>query len=316
MKKGLYIKDENLYIKMKIKAWWGVGFLFLIFAVFAFYSYGEIAKNIDSIVGLDNKLNNSTDSIITSIEGILNNKDFSKVSENISHSTILVQIKKDSFQIGEQASGGVLVEEDGSNWGKGTAFSIGNGLLITAYHVIESVDYGDIKINWEGIDYTNSVINVTSVPSADFAIIKTNLSIPPVNIVNNGVPIGAKIGFIGYPLNEKIQILHDGVISSVRVEPDGFFWYTINSFVNRGNSGGPVFLSDTGEVVGMISSRQNEQIGIPQIVDETKLSEGEKMLYQMLVFMSIQLASNSQVGIGQIIGINQGVVDNIKKDIN
>ena len=45
-------------------------------------------------------------------------------------------------------------------------------------------------------------------------------------IKKDTVPIGSKIGLIGFPLNEELPILHDGVVSSTRVEEGGFFWYT------------------------------------------------------------------------------------------
>ena len=70
-----------------------------------------------------------------------------------------------------------------------------------------------------------------------------------------GMKVGTKIAFTGYPLYGPVQVTHEGIISftgGYNNKP----LITVNSFVNKGNSGGPLFLSDTGEVIGVINARE------------------------------------------------------------
>lgn len=280
---------------MRVNAWWGIlGFAVIIVAL---------------SIGVFGSLSNLTDKT----NALLNNEGFSKIAESITNSTVLILVQKDNIDLSEKVSGAIYVDNEGIAWTKGTAFSIGNTILLTASHVIEGSDIKKIKIQWQNKEYLNAIVNYTTEKGIDFGIIKTNLNIPSVKLIEKDrATLGAKIGFIGFPLSELNPILHDGIISSIRNENNGFFWYTINSFVNRGNSGGPVFLADTGEVIGIVSSRQNDFPQLLPTIDESKLTEGEKILLQMQLFMSAQLASNSQVGIGQVIGLNTQVANNVK----
>jgi len=290
---------------MAINSWYGISIVFVLLVISSFFVFGSL-----------NNLSDEVDFLQVSFNDLINNKGFSEVANNISDSIVLVLVKKNTFKITDKVSGSVYVDSEGVTWSKGTAFSVGNNILFSASHLVEGTDSVEIKLVWKGKEYFNSVVDIKNDPNTDFALFKTNLSIPSVNLIeNDGALLGAKIGFIGFPLNEVTPILHDGIVSSIRNQPNGFFWYTINSFINRGNSGGPVFLSDTGEVIGIVSSRQNEPINIPQLnADQSEFTGGEKILYEMLIFLSLQSASNSQVGIGQIIGINQRVVDNVVRE--
>jgi len=248
---------------------------------------------------------------------LINNNGFSEVSNKISNSTVLILVQKEYFNINNQQSEAIYVDENSVGWATGTAFSIGDGVFLSASHILEGEnDMSKIKIVWNGKEYNNIVKMYYDAPNYDIIILVTNLKdVIPVNIIKDKATIGNKIGFIGYPLGETKQILHDGVVSSIKEENDGFFWYTINSFVNKGNSGGSVFLADTGEVIGIVSSKQYEPIALPTI-NESKLSDGEKELVKLQLFISSQLMTNSQVGIGQVVGLNQIVVNNIKSSIN
>lgn len=259
-----------------------------------------------------------------SIKSLSNNKGFSEISKKIGDSTLMLKIKEDDCDVCGSSVGNFFVDSEGQGWSGGTAFSIGDDLFLSASHIVENQDISDINVVWKEQEYSNRVLGFIDFPEYDLAILLINLSVPSVEFIDEErAEIGSKIGFIGYPLNtdfhgniidEPKQILHDGIVSSIREESKGFFWYTINSFINKGNSGGPVYLSDTGKVIGVVSARQNEPIIIPN-VDKSKLTEGEKVLYDTNVFMIVQLAKNTQAGIGKIVGINRRVLDNIKNSV-
>ncbi len=88
-------------------------------------------------------------------------------------------------------------------------------------------------------------------------------SFPYVEIGNpDEIRFGDKIGFIGFPLTYNFPITNEGIISSKvayvypgKQKPTATF--TLNSFVNPGNSGGPVFTANGGKVIGVINARAN-----------------------------------------------------------
>jgi len=246
------------------------------------------------------------------INGLYNNGELIKNSQKITDSTVLVLVRTDSYEINDMTSGSIYVDDAGETWKKGTAFSIGDGLFITASHVLDGSDGKQNKIIWNGKEYDNIIAGGGSLNGVDFMMFRANLDIPSVKIIDNGEQLaGAKIAFIGFPLNEMNPVLHDGIISSSIPVGNNLYSYSINSFVNKGNSGGPVFLADTGEVIGVISSRQSESIIAPPI-DETKLTDGEKEIINAMGYMIVQLAQNTQAGIGNVIGIDNRFITDIK----
>jgi hypothetical protein len=256
------------------------------------------------------------DNISSKVDGLMDNHDFSNYAFNITKSTILVLVRVNNFTIGQQTAGSIYIDSNGVGWKKGTAFSLGDGLFLSASHVLADYNGSNVRIiTSDGQTYDNIILGIANDPGHDFVAFATSLNLSGVKIIQKDRAVtGEKVGFVGYPLEEITPLLHDGIISSVRNQPDGFFWYTINSFVNGGNSGGPVFLSDTGEVVGIVSSRQYQNVVVPSI-DESKLTAGEKEILKVQMFISSQLMVNSQVGIGQIVGINQQVINNLKQSI-
>ncbi len=99
---------------------------------------------------------------------------------------------------------------------------------------------------------------------ADVALIKIEgASFPYVEFGNpEEIRFGDKIGFIGFPLFYNFPITNEGIISSKiayvypgKQKPTATF--TLNSFVNQGNSGGPVFTANGGKVIGIINARAN-----------------------------------------------------------
>lgn len=153
-------------------------------------------------------------------------------------------------------------------WSKGTGFVINaeEGLIGTAYHIFKDCPPRGLIVIHSFFGDPNlqeaSVINVND--DADVAILQTEpLELPslPLGNYDDGLD-GLEIAFIGFPLKLNFHLTHKGIISGktrIRYREDTrpVDVFTINSFVNRGNSGGPLFLiEDDIKVIGVINARR------------------------------------------------------------
>lgn len=144
----------------------------------------------------------------------------------------------------------------------GTGFSVGNGYILTAHHVVRNatrVLVGQGPGQW----LPSEVVKTDTV--LDLALIKTSSTLPGVRISRSGgVPVGMEIFVIGYPqpsiqgMSQKItQGLINGHSRASQAGTDrGYF--QISAEVSRGNSGGPLFAPD-GSVVGMVQRKLDSQ---------------------------------------------------------
>ncbi len=246
------------------------------------------------------------------VVGIYNNAGFSSTVDEIDDSVfmIVVQPLQDSIQPFTSA---IYVDEFGEIWAKGTGFSVTEkGDIVTAFHLFGDVNFSNKKIEiiLKGGEKRRIGVERYFVNTdLDLIVIKTNLSIKPVRLAKNvQVPAGSKIGFIGYPSTSD-QIVSDGIISGSREvtsNNEKFFIYTINSFVNAGNSGGPVFLADSGEVIGIINAKELARLDVPN-VDAVNLSTETKFILQYQNYLFSQLQRSGQTGIGYSVGVNEYV---------
>ena len=178
---------------------------------------------------------------------------------------------------------------------KGAGFFVScDGYIITAEHVVEGASYAGIIMK----NNPNNLIEAEIVavnPQFDIAILKIDVIASPVKIGNyTSLRVGRKISFIGYPLNDTIQlqvvpISNQGVISSIYALPrksEGNVapTFMIDASVNPGNSGGPVFFADTGEVVGVVSQKfsNHEGIGIITALDPKLFMAENKTFYDFI----------------------------------
>lgn len=152
-----------------------------------------------------------------------------------------------------------LVKNEPSYW-SGSSFSLGNGYLVTNYHVVDDAK----TINVKGIrgDFNNSysaeVIATDKVN--DIAILKiTDSQFPGFGTIPYGVSskmadVGESIFVLGYPLTQTMgdEIkLTDGLISSRTGFQGDIANYQISAPVQPGNSGGPMFNSK-GNIIGIV----------------------------------------------------------------
>lgn len=311
-KKSLYIDNENLVINMKIRGW-VINFILLCLIIIV---SGIVFTNFNGkINNIQYTLNDNSKNLNVSITKLVNNQGFSEEATKIRNSTVLIRIRTDKIPIGGVETGSIWIDSNNIPYRIGTGFSIKNGFIMTANHVIQDAKPKDIIIIWNNKEYINSINNYRTNLGLDLNILEINIPIPSVELLedSNNINLGSKIGFIGFPLGNPTPILNDGIISSIN-DFQGFKWYTINSFVNKGNSGGAVFLADSGKVIGIINSRVVENVPTPiPNIDESKFSESEKILLQIQIIMYNQLVANSQVGIGQSMSISKKSLEPVIK---
>ena len=152
-----------------------------------------------------------------------------------------------------------IAKSQPSNW-SGSGFALGNGYLVTNYHVVEDAK----TINVKGIrgDFNNgySAEVVATDKVNDIAILKINDSqfsefgTIPYGVSSKMADVGESIFVLGYPLTQTMgdEIkLTDGLISSRTGFQGDIANYQMSAPVQPGNSGGPMFNSK-GNVIGIV----------------------------------------------------------------
>ena len=196
--------------------------------------YTEVDKNTDQLENRITKLKQ---------EGFVEVADFSDVSLQVIAS--IVRISSSS-------------QDKGAEDFLGTGFLIStNGYLVTAKHVVDAIGADNILVTTLfGDTYQPELISADS--DADIALLK----IPGSNYPNvsfgyfENISIGDDIGLIGFNKGFAKPLVFRGVISGKGTDAVGGKVFSVNAFINKGNSGGPVFSAKTGRVLGVLRSRQ------------------------------------------------------------
>lgn len=169
--------------------------------------------------------------------------DYSSVVEEVSKSVVTIltrQVTLDDFLMPSVSEG------------IGSGFSIGNGFIVTSYHVIRNAK--DIEIvSRDGFSSDANVIAIN--PFHDLALLSTNLDLKALRITDK-VKVGEGVLAVGSPLG--LDSVTFGIVSSVDrtiQSPLGTPLYVLqtDAAVNPGNSGGPL-VNTKGEVVGVVTA--------------------------------------------------------------
>ena len=158
-------------------------------------------------------------------------------------------------------------EREGSGWqnpepkatptvSTGTGFAISaEGLIVTAYHVIQDAD--PIKIHLPNGSVVDANI-YQGAPSNDLAILKIDMPTPDYLSLAplRSAQVGDHVFTVGFPLREVLgqePKYTDGSISALSGVGGEASFLQISVPIQPGNSGGPL-LNDEGCVVGIITA--------------------------------------------------------------
>jgi V8-like Glu-specific endopeptidase len=155
--------------------------------------------------------------------------------------------------------------------GSGSAFC-SRGRLVTNGHVFD-VPPGTARV-WlrqdgdptsaQGVvlvptDFQRRRIIASPETEYDYAV----LDVPEIQRLNpyqfevidhSAKSVGEEVAFLGYPLNRMNLTCHSGIISSF-YRSNSVDVIQIDASVNPGNSGGPLFVPQTGKVIGIVTRR-------------------------------------------------------------
>jgi len=174
---------------------------------------------------------------------------------------------------------------------RGTGFIISrDGKFITCGHVYKQIPQNDLpylevsvpgKIDEKGIThYDRYKVKLLKIDKEnDLALMqiisdKNNFETIEGFGKSESVKEGDEVVFIGYPLATELLGMRFGItmntnhciISSVKRRGiDGsLHFFMIDTHINNGSSGSPVFLKDTGKVIGIASGRISAKISSPE----------------------------------------------------
>jgi len=159
----------------------------------------------------------------------------------------------------------------------GTGFFVSShGYIVTANHVI-SIATGPIYVisivGSSHKEYEAKLISSDTL--SDIALLKIQReNCPALELLDpTNLPIGTDLGFVGYPLGYNFPIVSRSILSAradlpIKTKYPPRNQLVLNQFINHGNSGGPVFISETGQVIALVSWRpspdvQNRMITLP-----------------------------------------------------
>lgn len=161
---------------------------------------------------------------------------------------------------------------DGSGASSGTGFVVKPGYVATAAHVISDHYACDSEIQVvDSYSVRQAAVAVDYSDDNDVALLQiSDTSIPALTLADSRnyqeVEKRIEVITIGYPLVgtasgvDRAAVSGEGNISSFDAQTNRFVTSGLN--VNRGNSGGPVFLvSEEWKVIGIASAKLNVTVG-------------------------------------------------------
>ncbi|MDP2676746.1 MAG: serine protease [bacterium] len=214
------------------------------------YQSGQSARKTESMLTalsdsfeerfllLDKALDEKERQIVSLKEsGFIEAEDFSLYAETVKRATVMI------VDEGEVKGSGFFIDS--------------RGIIATAAHVADAVGGSFDVQTVDGRVLEARVLAKDSV--SDTALVGVDgKNFPAVSLgYFENIEIGEEIGIAAFNRGLSRILIHRGVISA-KDESGGVRQLSINAFVNKGNSGGPIFSAITGRVIGMVSSRQTD----------------------------------------------------------
>lgn len=188
----------------------------------------------------------------------------------------------------------------------GTAFLHKSGWIITAAHVVTDCSKNDIII----ITSSGQQIKIDSVISdihLDLAVLKpaSKINVPSLELSNKTeILTGSLVTTWGFPsgYNSFTPLLTVGYLAGVDrlMTPIGLSpaRWVVNAAFNGGNSGGPVLDIETGNIIGVVSSKLAP---IPEII-ESALEVLSKQQSGFTYTKTLPDGTTETVSEGQVVG--------------
>lgn len=145
----------------------------------------------------------------------------------------------------------VTIVTDGGH-GSGVVISK-EGLLLSAYHVVEGVNQIDVKFS-SGLTLKAEIVDYDKVNDVVLLDIQGEGFTPLPISTDDEFRLGAEVVTIGTPADIELgQSVSKGILSGKRKKENRIYWQ-VDMAVSPGNSGGPL-LNEKGEVIGIIQSK-------------------------------------------------------------
>ena len=205
---------------------------------------------------------------------------------------------------------------------QGTGFFITtDGYILTTGHNVDNNDQEHSPCSGYPVQIQATLQNGTvltaklfnpSLNNLDLGVIKANGTFMKANLMssNSVVKAGEQIGLIGYPLGFAKQAVSNGIVSFYGFE-NGVLTLRINSFTSAGDSGSPIFLSNTGEVIGVF---EKSFIGNIPVINATGApSTDAQYIVNTLGQYVLQVAQKtSQTGVGTAVPVDSSILSELK----
>lgn len=141
-----------------------------------------------------------------------------------------------------------------------------------------------------------------------------------------GHKIGESCVFLGFPLNTNYLTIHSAIISIKYATGNDIKYIQIDGSVNKGNSGGPLINSTTGDVIGYITLKKtgftdkfsklrksfkdnidyiDKNPGANMVMGGIDLRQSLKAIQQQLNLLGNEIERSANVGIGIAFELDQ-----------
>ncbi len=194
---------------------------------------------------------------------------------------------------------------------QGTGFVIAkNDYILTTSH---NVDGNPLQVNVTLLsgDVLSATIVETSFNNLDLAILKVDAQLKPVKIIHDtsSVSAGQEIGLIGHVYGFTKQVVSQGIISFFGFEND-IKTMRINALISPGESGSPVFLSNTGNVIAVYAG--SLKISLQPINSSTAPTPEARYIVDILgQYISDVVEKTAQTGVGSVIPIDDSILSGL-----